>query len=454
MPDRLLIAYHFEGAPLDGLALPASWNVPAGWVRALPPGLLAPTAGNGRAGLRFVGVLGIGRGLLMVLPKYLRPRPAADWQQPATSHAAETDLVLRVLRRYQQQAAVPLRATNVETEDATEDYFTGEPALALALVDDYLTHGYWYQPQSELTTWEGARPDWPRTVARVQPLLTESGPLYPVRYGYRQPAPVTVSLVERLHRWAVRYCLETYHALLPGFAEVSYDPEAADELAELGETLYLLQMLDHALRTTYRDSQMHTLQLVRRLVAALPESDADEVPVSFFGTAHFHRVWEVACQAVFADRSASLPFALPTPTWHRQDGTVFQNTRNRLIPDVVWFDETALVVADAKYYSVSFTSAEQVMGGPGMPDLTKQILYQQALVPLLTKGGYSIEHEHNIFILPASRPPQPNETVTAWAWGHAQTNIPGWEHRKVAIWFVPPACIFQAYLTGATISWK
>lgn len=434
---------------MDEASLRAELGVAAGWLQALPAELFRP--GRGFC-FRFVGVLGAGRGLLVVLPKYLRFRSAAEWQAPATSYAAETRLLVQVLHRFQQLTDSQL-PTPADEADGPENLATGEPAVALALVADYQTHGYWHQPQTELTTWEGARPDWPRTVARAQPLFTESGPLYPVRYGYRQPLGAAASLLEQLHRWAVRHCLETYHAVLPGFAEIGYDPEAADDLTDLGEPDYLRQVVDRALQTAFRDSHLHTLRLLRHLLDAASAAP-DDTAVSLFGTTKFYRVWEVACQAVFANRSAEVQARLPVPSWHSATGARYQNFLNRLIPDVVWYDDHTLLIADAKYYAVSFGPNSQVEGGPGTPDLTKQVLYEQALVPLLQAANQSPRRVVNAFIIPTARPPRPKETLADWAWGHIQTNIPGWEGRNLSVWFIPPAYLFQAYLDARPLPWN
>lgn len=448
MPSPPAVAYCFEGEPLPDAALPAAFSLPAGWARQLPVSLFEP----GSERLRFVGVLGAGRGLLVCLPKYLRNRTATDWAAPATSHAAEAALVLATLQRYGQQLATSLADL---TDPAAPDFFGGEPALALSLMEDYQAQGYWHEPQRELTTWPGARPDWPRTIARVQPLLSDGGPLYPVRYGYRQPPDTTATVLERLHRWAVRYCLTTYRTVLPGLAAVWHDPDTADDPHELGEPAYLQHLVEEARRHAFRDSHLHTLGLLAALLAARYPAGADR-PLALFGTTAFHRVWEVACQAAFADRRAELPFALPTPTWHplAAELPIYKNPRNRLIPDVVWFNATTLLVADAKYYLVALQPTGLLSSGPGMPDLTKQILYEQALLPGLRAAGYAQEQVLNVFILPATRPVLPIETAAQWTWGHAQTNIPGWEQRRVSIWFIPPASVLGAYLANASLNWQ
>jgi hypothetical protein len=447
MPSPPPIAYCFEGEPLRAADLPATLALPPGWRAQLPATLFEP----GSERLRFVGVLAAGRGLLVALPKYLRARPAAEWAAPGASHAAEAARVLAVLHRYGRLAAAPLPNA---AEVAEPTFFAGEPAVALALLEDYQAQGYWHEPQRELSTWPGARPDWPRTVARATPLLTDGGPLYPVRYGYRAPAAAAATLLEQLHRWAVRYCLTTYQAVLPGLAQLGYDPDAATDLAELGEPTHLHQVVEEARRRTFRDGRLQTLGLLAALLAGQAPAGADR-PGALFGTTAFAQVWEAACRVAFADRSAALPLALPVASWHPLAGAVpvYQNPGNRLIPDVVWFSEKTLLVADAKYYTPVFQPTGQLAYNPGMPDLTKQLLYEQALLPGLRAAGYAQEVVHNAFILPASRPPAPVETMAQWQWGHAQTNIAGWQGRQVAIWLVPPALLFDAYLQGAPVAW-
>jgi hypothetical protein len=207
------IVFRFEGEPINVAGLLAELGAGANWLNTLPDGVIEKN--NRGYVFRFVGLLSTSGRLLVVLPKYLAQRTASHWEQPATSYATETRLLMRVLQRYKNKPA-PKLATFDDAEAAVSDYFAGEPSIALSITDDYLEHGYWYRTESEVTTWEGARTDWAHTIDRVQPLITESGPLYLVRYGYREPAN-RISTISQVHRWAVRYCVEKTKRLLSTF---------------------------------------------------------------------------------------------------------------------------------------------------------------------------------------------------------------------------------------------
>lgn len=457
-PPEPPLAYGFEGDALPALAagLPAAFALPPGWAGQVPAALLEP----GTDRLRLVGVLGAGQGLLVLLPRYLRHRPAAAWAAPATGHAAEAARVLAVLHRYAARAAPSL--PEAAPQAAAPDCFGGEPALALALLEDYQQRGYWHEPQRELTTAPGARPHWPRTVARAQPLLTPEGSaLYAQPLGYRTPPGAAAPVLEQLHRWAVAHCLRRYAAVLPGLHAVGHDPaDTPADLREIGEPAYLAQVLEAARRRTFADGPLRTLALLADLLAAHYPASGRPAAAPLWGTTAFYQVWERACQTAFADRRARLPLPLPVATWHPlapAPGTppVYRNPGNRLIPDVVWFDEDTLLLADAKYYDVAFGAGGTVAHGPGMPDLTKQLLYAQALLPGLQAAGLARRHLRNVWVLPTARLPAATpETAAHWHWGHVRANIPGWEGRQVGIWFVPPALVLDAYLAEAPLAWQ
>lgn len=443
------IVFRFEGEPINVASLLAELGAGTDWLNTLPEGIIEKTA-RGYI-FRFVGLLSTSGRLLVVLPKYLVQRTAIHWEQPATSYAAETRLLMRILQRYKNKPT-PKLATFDDAEATVTDYFAGEPSIALSLTDDYLEHGYWYRTESEVTTWEGARTDWARTIDRAQPLITESGPLYLVRYGYREPAN-RISVISQVHLWAVRYCIEKYSVVFPDFQSIWYDQEAVEFLSEIGEPAYLLQLLEQETRIAYRDSHLRTLELLKQLILQTG-FNTDDKGRALFGTIAFHQVWEIACKTVFRDRSSEMTGLFPSPTWTALASDTYQNLQNTLEPDLVCFDAEAVLVADAKYYGIVFSNGGKIKHNPGMPDITKQLLYEQAVMALLHEEGKPVRAVKNVFLLPASRPAGQDETVTNWLWGHVESNIPGFDGRKVAVWFLPPTVVFQAFLSGAFLQWK
>jgi hypothetical protein len=443
------IIFRFEGEPVNVGALLTELGAEANWLKSLPNGVIEKTT-RGYV-FRFVGLLSTSGQLLVVLPKYLAPRAASDWEQSTTSYATETRLLMRVLQRYKNKSA-PKLPTFDGAEASVADYFAGEPSIALSITDDYLEHGYWYRTESEVTTWEGARTDWARTIDKAQALITESGPLYLVRYGYREPTN-RISVISQIHRWAVRYCVEKYGVVFPDFEGIWYDQEAAEQLSEIGESPYLLQLLEQEARIAYRDSHLRTLELLRQLILQAMFSTDDESQ-TLFGTTAFHQVWELACKSAFRDRSSELMALFPIPTWTALTDASYQNFQNTLRPDLVCFDENTILVADAKYYGIVFSNGGRISHNPGMPDITKQLLYEQAVVALLREEGKLDRAINNVFLLPASRPSLQHESVTEWLWGHVESNIPGLDGRKIGVWFLPPSIVFHAFLTGSFLQWK
>lgn len=443
------IVFRFEGESINVPSLLAELGAGANWLNTLPTGVIEKVA-RGYV-FRFVGLLSTSGRLLVVLPKYLAQRTASYWEQTDTSYAAETRLLMRVLQRYKDKPATKL-PTFDGAEAPVSDFFAGEPSIALSLTEDYLEHGYWYRSESEVTTWEGARTDWARTIDKVQPLITESGPLYLVRYGYREPAN-RISIISQVHRWAVRYCVEKYSIVFPDFQSVWYDQEAFEHLNEIGEPAYLLQLLEQESRIAYRDSHLRTLELLRQLILQTGSSSDDESQ-TLFGTTSFHQVWEIACKSAFQDRSSEIMALFPTPTWTALSNTTYQNLQNTLKPDIVCYDANSILVADAKYYGIVFSNGGQIEHNPGMPDITKQLLYEQSALALLREKGKPDRAINNVFLLPASRPAIQNECIVDWLWGHVESNVPGFDGRKIAVWFLPPTVVFQAFLSGTFLQWK
>jgi hypothetical protein len=233
---------------------------------------------------------------------------------------------------------------------------------------------------------------------------------------------------------------------LPDYDGLTADLDAPATLDDIGPVDQLDHLLRQEERTVFRDSQLYTLRLLRQLLNSQVPSNPTALSGSLFGTTAFHVVWEVACQAAFANRLAEVQAILPTPIWTAANGQTYQNAHNRLIPDIVSFTETHLLIADAKYYTPIFNESGTITGNPGMPDISKQVLYEQALTSLLP-AAIPPRTVQNIFLLPASRPPSTiPESPTEWWWGTVCPNIPGWKNKQVEIWQVPPQLIFQAYL--------
>ncbi len=407
-----------------------------GWLSKLPAGVVQT---DGRSyQFKYVGLLGVGGQLVVLLPKYMTDRSDEDLVRKD-----EVRQVMQVLRVCNDQYAGFL-ATRNEAGDV-EEFFNGEPAVAMALIEDYLEYGYWSNTEQIVTQSAGTRVDWQRTMDRTMPLVSNDGVLYPVVYSVQQQT-LADSVILRLHKWAVRHCLQTYQDVLPGFDCIDYDPEAAENLETLGSRDYLIMLLEQELRVSYRDVHVRMLRTLIQLVSEHHDV-GDETGLILFGTTAFYQVWEKACKVALRDMSDRVKNLLPVPEWQGCDGLVYVNEQNRLIPDVVWYDDECLLIIDAKYYNVRFDPG-QVKQNPGIADVSKQIIYQQSLCDILKIDQ---SNSLNAFVFPRSDLHGLVEKEADWLWGFISSRIPGWDQYKIAVLLVPPTDMFRCFLEGSRL---
>lgn len=117
-----------------------------------------------------------------------------------------------------------------------------------------------------------------------------------------------------------------------------------------------------------------------------------------FGSSSFHCVWEEVCREVLGKDGRNLLEIAP-PSWEGAENAgwhQWKGPQKSLEPDIIIKRQNEYWLFDAKYY-LPFIRNDKVARLPGVGDITKQFLYQQALQGRETDSNLPI---YNAFLMP------------------------------------------------------
>jgi hypothetical protein len=143
------------------------------------------------------------------------------------------------------------------------------------------------------------------------------------------------------------------------------------------------------LKTTFND---RTKLLFTAMIAMLKHERAESKNAFFFGTTHFHTVWENLVDITYGVPNAEKRKYFPPAKWHFVNG---RTEGNKLLPDTIMRlddcdrNDKEIFVLDAKYYSFDL-----FFNVPSASDINKQITYGEYAKK---KHGKSV---YNAFIIP------------------------------------------------------
>ena len=185
------------------------------------------------------------------------------------------------------------------------------------------------------------------------------------------------NIIIQIHKWAVSYCAEAF-AYLHGIANLDFERMNVD-LGDVGEAKYLVNVLERELQATFIDEKM---VLLRALIALIKKrTDSKLIELDIYGTREFEYIWEKVCGYVFNNEISKYEDSLGKPKWTDFNATQFI-TKKTFKPDIIKTyvvdAQRYFLILDAKYYNIRFKEGD-LKGNPGVNDVAKQLLYEQAL---------------------------------------------------------------------------
>jgi hypothetical protein len=361
----------------------------------------------------FVGILVVSGCILKCYPKYL-----ADDSLSIEKLAQ----VLKVLEQYTAREQV-IRMFN---DTITKERFN-LLAVMLFLLRDYHEFGSYTNSKEVIETNGSGEIIWDKTINETFALLAHERPHY-VDFRTRRRLDDERDFFKRLHESVLtQFSRELQEADLLTLLDLPGVEVSDEALDALGDKDYLLYRIEGELGMQFNTRK----QLVLRALYAYLSHHVTLGEVggfSAYGTNNFHLVWESVCSHVIGNQLTTPLSALPLPTslqpeydgtstlqslidkakWTGQDeaGDFSHTADKTLIPDLVAIHEVAgrhrLVILDAKYYNIQLHRHQKLQGQPGISDVTKQYLYQQAFRKFTESHG--ITQIRNCFLMPTDKP--------------------------------------------------
>lgn len=392
--------------------------------------------------LSFVGVYAWKNRLVYALPKYTRKLSdrgflklhSLEEQPEAGQHLAT---VMQVLRRYSSKRVKESLSTTTDT--VKDDYLT----LLVYIVTDYAHHGLYRDDRQEEQMNGRGRILWNKTIQSTYPVIQEKRPYY-MDLVVRHTVDDHDNFFTRLHLSIVNKCYDTLEKL--GLIQLLSLPQITEDAApedDLGDDHYLKHRIRSEMGCQFDSRRRHILQLMLKYVEKEAERDTAHPEEMVFGSTAFHAVWEEVCREVFG-KDERKQHEIAPPKWEFTTNPAWQGPKESLEPDIIIKRPNAYWLFDAKYY-LPQVNGNTVYGLPGVGDVTKQFLYQQALQAQADAAALPI---HNAFLMPLPDG-ELAQSATAPISFYARVSMPLFGQRKYIYTFrIHPQTLYSAYLSA------
>ena len=280
----------------------------------------------------FVGAITVSRTVILVLPKYFKSISAAN--EKIISHFAA---IIKVFKKIGKTEEIP-DSDNFSTSSSIP---SSEIPIADKLIKDYLDNGL-FNRNFDIIVEDGVgETDWEASINRLQPVISGK---YPVYLNVFTASSISEErhLINEIHKWAVRYCVEKYGLILDYGLSIIED--AVKDIRELGTPEYLKTVLRLELNSAYIDRD---IILLKRLISIVDKISCDEENFfEVFGTGYFHVVWEKVSGTVLNNNIEDFKSHMPKPLWYDNVGNSVE--KESLRPDIISVKGDELYIIDAK----------------------------------------------------------------------------------------------------------
>ena len=273
-----------------------------------------------------------------------------------TALRKELYALLGTIKRYSRNDDGRLEGTTAQTDEFPFDAY-------ITIIKSFMQNGYYIESEIKYKNAPTGKINWRRTIAQIKPIIQDnSHPVY-TDFIIRQNEKRTDKLISLIHEWCV---YEAFTKL--GWLFTPYNPHkpALDiRRDDKKEREYYISVIHASLKTTFNDRNK---LLFNAMIAMLNHSRADEKNAFFYGTTHFHTVWENLIDISYGIPEVEKKEYFPPAEW------IVDNKRkeNKLFPDTIMrFNSDEIFVLDAKYYS--YVIYEDNL--PAASDINKQVTY-------------------------------------------------------------------------------
>lgn len=388
----------------------------------------------------FVGMYCRAGYMVCVLPKYanaelLKVPDQGDFHRPCpAARRVIFSQVLKAVRRYKHSAQHELPENQQDSEDS--NYLS----LLVSLLSDFVENGVYRDNRTTDTLNARGRILWPATIHKTNAVLQEGGPVYPDvvtrKTEFEPQHPITL-----LHRRIAGECYRCLHDL--GLIDLLDLPVIEDEeVQDSYDATHMLYLVESELNVQFDSRRRYILTLLREYLFKQSRADSAQVEEYAFGCSSFNLLWEDACRSVLGHDYSRLWSILP-PDWHFADRTV--SALKSLEPDIIISDEKDTCILDAKYYLPMESGTGMPSGLPGIESVTKQFLYQQALLnsdSVEPAKGRIVPPIYNAFLMPLPQSVGLDDRTVSY---YATITMPLFPNMEIIVLRISPNKLLSCY---------
>jgi hypothetical protein len=335
--------------------------------------------------------------------------------------------LFKALRLYSQQS------DRLNTSDDEGENLEGSEQLSLAydLLSDYRMNGLYSRRDIHRKTNEG-KPNWPRTVAKHQPYLSPSGPIY-MDYEGSKSRNRTDSEASRIHAYLIQNLDVTYGEAF--FGNTSFRDGGLTKPSTISKR-YFLAILNGELQKLYSERDM---KIFRMLIKLVEKVWGNTTTSRFIGTKSFHTIWEHMLKKVISG-TINLNDKFSIPTYTDAQGKRYPAAQKGQRTDIIIHKEESntFAIIDAKYYE-----ATSLTTSPGWPDLVKQFFYAKAVESLYANATIK-----NFFIFPGTES-HFQSVLMADRKDESKTDE---QYKEIECVYIDPSEVIEAYVTGGVLT--
>lgn len=376
----------------------------------------------------FVGIVICEHVITYAYPKYIGEPQSLPIENPVT----EMQQVMKVIEKYSRtKSKQDVRDVDL-FDDVDENGKVNTLSVMLYILEDYANHGE-YEDDAEILEINGSGEIyWQKTIDETYPIISDNKPYYVELYTRRKISN-DASFIKRLHAYAVTCCSSEIE--LTGLTDFYSLPTADisdDEEETFGDTDTIIDRIDLELTQVFDDRKISLLRALRLYFKSGKILLGDN-EMQVMGTRSFNLIWEEVCAYVFKSQKTqtvdkiepkidytlinkkfdsqppTLVELIEQPIWKKYDKDSRGLPKRPLNPDHLRFEKFekksdytgplkyVFYILDAKYYSPVWTD-DNIVGQPGVEDITKQYLYYLTYEEILRR--YHVTDVRNYFLMP------------------------------------------------------
>ena len=346
----------------------------------------------------YVGIFIIEKYCLFVYPKYMSKESI---EEDAANDYLKFKQIIKVILKYQKQVLNYQLKGNEINDNFNLLKFT------IDLFENYHQHGLYHSDQQIIELNGSGEILWDQTINFQQAYWSNKRPIY-LDLVTTQQVIDNDNLFTQLHQVILTQCSLELKPILEAL-NIETIILSSDRIDEYGSPDYLTHQIINEQRNQFINWKQSILEQMLNYLKNT-HGQENQNNFAFLGSCKFNLIWEAACATVYQsdlkktikelnlkpvnkqDWNKLLIDLIPKPIW------INHQVSDTLIPDLIRIKDATFEIYDAKYYPVKFDEENQkISNHPGVNDLIKQYLYEQAYHQLIKQNNLKVM---NTFLFP------------------------------------------------------